>query len=171
MKNIVEFIIICALVILSVPFANYVGDQGDVVRLNNSVSVGTIELLTPIEESKEINDRNYIELHGQGGRSFQKRDQSVTVIYSGYPDVTDDYHLTKIIVKSGKYEVYGLTIGSSIEKTIELSNHHGYTQEIRGSRWIYKKNKIIIIFQKNYKDEISAIEIIAETTNEDNVVF
>ena len=67
MKNIVEFIIVCLLVVLSVSCANYVGDQGNIVRLNNSISIDNVELLLPIEESEEAHDRNYIELYGYGG--------------------------------------------------------------------------------------------------------
>lgn len=171
MKKYIEFIVICLLIGLSVPFANYVGDQADIVRLNNSIMIDDLALLTPIEESKEVKNRDYIALHGYGGRSFEKRDRSILVIYSGYPDVMDDYHLTSIIVKSGDYEVYDLTIGSAIEETKKLSNLHGYRQEIIGSRWIYIKNKVTISFQKNHKSKISAFRIIVETTNKNDVAF
>jgi hypothetical protein len=171
MKNIIEFIIVCLLVVLSVPFANYVGNQGNIVRLNNSISIENVELLLPIEESKEAHDRNYIELYGYGGRSFQKRDGSVTVFYSGYPDVMDDYHLTRVIVESGAYEVYGITIGSTVEEMNLKMENAGFSMKLVGSKYVYTKNKISVIFHENYKNEVNAFEIIIETTNKDQVVF
>lgn len=171
MKKIVEFIIVCLLVVLSVPFANYVGDKANIVRLNNNMNIDNISLLTPIEESKEISNRDYIELYGHGGRSFQKRDRSVTIIYSGYPDVMDDYHLTSIIVESGDYEIYGITIGSSVEDIHLIMGSVGYNKKIVGSKHVYMKNKISIIFQENDKNEVSAFEITIETTNNDHVFF
>jgi hypothetical protein len=171
MKKIAEFIIVCLLVVLSVPFANYVGDQANIVRLNNNISIDNVELLSSIEDSKEVHDRNYIESHGYGGRYFQKRDGSVTVVYSGYPDVMDDYHLTRVIVESGAYEVYGITIGSTVQEMNLKMGSNGYSKKLVGSKHVYTKNKISIIFHENYKNEVNAFEIIIETTNKDQVVF
>lgn len=171
MKKIVEFIIVCLLVVLSVPFANYVGNKANIVRLNNSINIDNISLLTPIEESKEVNNRDYIELHGYGGRSFQKRDGSVSVIYSGYPDVMDEYYLTSIIVKSGDYEIYGITIGSTVKEMTLKMGSVGYNKKTVGSKHVYMKNKISIVFQENDENEVGAFQIIIETTNKDEVVF
>lgn len=170
-KNIIEFIVVCSFVVLSVPFANYIIEKGDIVGLNNQMNIENVDLLTPVEENHQSDNRSYIEFNSNGSRSFEKRDGSTKFTYSGYPDVVDDYHLTYIKVTSGPWHVYGVTVGDPIGKSNELDAKHHYTKEVIGSRYIYSNGKISVVFKKNYEGKIDSFEIFIETTNKDQVSF
>lgn len=97
-------------------------------------------------------------------------DEKLTIVYSGFPDVLDDYKLTSIRVNSGLYSVYDLSIGDDMVTVQNTMTSFGYEEIVGGSTY-YRREKLVVSFRKDYKGQVESFYIELESTNKDDVVF
>lgn len=146
-------------------------ERENISKLNQSLDIDGIQILTAIEYNKEDGNPNYYEEGGFGGRFFHQIDNEFYIVYSGHPDVLDDFKLTDVRVKKGNYSVFGLKIGSDINHVKDIMSSNRYEIKIEGQNYRFKKGDISIVFYTDNDGVVLSFLIQVTSTNKDNVVF
>lgn len=166
-KHLLPFALVMALFFM----VKWVEFKGVIHSINFNMDIDGAVLLAAIDDADQLTNPNYRELGGFGARYFEHLDDRLTLVYSGFPDVLDDYKLTNISVKSGPYSVYGLSIGEKIEVVQNTMTSSGYKEIIGGATYYYRRGKLVVTFRKDYKGQVESFSIEVESTNKDDVVF
>lgn len=166
-KHLLPFVFMVSLFFM----VKWVEFKGIIHSINFNMDIDGAVLLTPIDDADQLTNPNYRELGGFGARYFEHLDERLTLVYSGFPDVLDDYKLTSIRVNSGPYSVYGLSIGDDMVTVQNTMTSSGYEEIIGGSTYYYRRGKLVVSFRKDYKGLVESFYIEVESTNKDDVVF
>lgn len=170
MKKYIKYLVIIAIIIISIAILKNIIQMTYISELNRNIEIDNLQLLTPIENSKEIDNPNYYEIGGFGGRFFHQVNDEYYIVYGGYPDVLDKLKLTNIRLQAGDYSIYGLKIGSDIIDVENIMKSHGYKSRIEGPYYYYNKGNISIVFYTN-NDMVLSFSIELISTNKKDVVF
>lgn len=171
MKGLSRLAIIFVIIAMTIALLKYVEEKGAHTMLNVGVHIDSVQFLTPIEENLQELNSDYQEDGGFGGRYFTRTDDSLLVVYSGYPDVRDDWKLTQVRIYDPPYSVFELSVTTSIDKVVETMEQKNYNLEIIGSKYYYTKGDIEIVFRTDYDDTVSSINIEFKATNKDEIVY
>lgn len=75
------------------------------------------------------NIEGFIYEGGFGGYALNSEDELTSYSIGGYPDCLDDEHIISFTTKDDKYEVFGFSVGDSIEKAAGILSEKGYRVE------------------------------------------
>ena len=111
---------------------------------------------------------------GFGCYSLNSEDGQTSYTISGYPDSSGDDHITYFTTKNDKYEVFGFSVGDSIESAIDILSEKGYQVEkefVHGK--VMKKSIITISVFSGIGgiDNIGSIFIRLKTTNKQGITY
>lgn len=112
---------------------------------------------------------------GFGGYALNSEDGLTSYSIGGYPDCLDDHHIIYFTTKDDKYEVFGFSIGDSIEKAAGILSEKGYRVQEEFDHGKIMTLSIIGIsfFSDNSRGvgNITSIFIRLDITNKQGVMF
>jgi len=116
-------------------------------------------------------DDTYVLGHGFGGYTLEK--DGLLIWLAGWPDVLDAYHVTEYRFTSGAYNVFGISVGSTLSDAVLILEAQGYTLDSGANRcFVYQKGKQAeITLTADTVGCIYEIWVTAVVTNKQGVVF
>lgn len=121
------------------------------------------------------NIEGYIYEGGFGCYSLKSEDELTSYTIGGYPDCLDDDHVIYFTTKDDKYEVFGFSVGDSIESAAEILSEKGYQVQEEFDHGKIMTHSIIGIsfFSDNSRGvgNITSIFIRLDITNKQGVMF
>jgi len=127
--------------------------------------------LTLPEKDLEYDDEYTME---PGFGCYVLRKDGLIIFVSGWPDVTDSYHVTEYRITGSDYGVFGISIGSALDDGVAVFESCGYTgdETEAGRRYDFRKNEqVSIALFADTEGFIDEIWLTAITTNKDDIVF
>lgn len=89
-------------------------------------------------------------------------DKAITYLYSGYPDASDSYKVTRIKITDPEISVYGLDLSSEEEEIESTLLPLGFVNEGKGN---YSQGRFLFSF------DAKTITLSAYSTNKENIVY
>lgn len=173
MRRILTITVFVAILIAIVFISKLYSEKAQFDELNSHVDIYGFHLLDQYNESLGDNP-NYYEIGGFGGLFYSHVNDEIQIVYSGYPDVLDDYRLTALDVKAGMSSVFGIGLGSTfetMEKTMESYGYEMNEEDTSEHSYLYEKGKISIRFVLDDNRLVDSFYIDVLTTNKKDIVF
>lgn len=162
--------IISAILLLILVFAinkNATSATYKAVKEVNQNCTIPFELTLPESELRKTDE--FIITQGFGCYILENDDVSYTV--GGYPDSLDKYHIIEYQIKTTKYTLMGLSVGSTLEEADKTMKQYGYTISTEDKWWSrYTKDGVRIGISLN-DNTISIFHVSVEVTNKEHVSF
>ncbi len=164
-RKITRVALCCALIILlsACTGVDVIGELGDNSSFPFRLTLPESELSYGDEYRK-----------GMGFGCYSIETDGLFITVSGWPDVTDVYHVTEYRVTGGLYPVFGISVGNEFASADSALKRHGYKMQKleKGRRAEYiKGTKVIITLFLDTEGLITEYWVSACVTNKGNVVF
>lgn len=136
---------------------------------NRNMDINGLKLLMKENPKQDIYDKGLsFAPGGFGCNVYMNQSGDLRVIFSGFPDVLDEYMLTNIETGSPSYRFYGMGVGDSIKNAEEVLTKNGFTKK---EPMRFAKNKLSVSFSVNESSKIIKMNISLSQTNKKGVVF
>jgi hypothetical protein len=141
---------------------------------NKNMDMDGWKLLAKRSSVTDLPNERYIETGGFGCDVFESEKDGVHIVFSGFPDVSDEYALTDIAVTNPSFHFYGVRVGDTAEKAEEVLTENGF-RRIRldsGKGALYfNKNKLTVLITADEASVITEIRVFLSQTNIRNIIF
>lgn len=108
---------------------------------------------------------------GGGWGCYSLENEDIWITLSGYPDVLDPYHVTALTLRTPRYSIFNLRVGDTAGQAVEILKPRGYRSAPRDGRSIlYEKDGVFIRLEFG-DGKISALTVLVESTNVEDVDF
>ena len=170
-KYIILFTVISSIVLfvwLTFNKNNYINEANDHIDMNG------LKLLMIENDVKSILDKKFLSMGGFGCKPYINKNDGIEIVFSGFPDVLDNYKLTSIITTNESYHFYDINIGGTTENAISILTKNGFksiSAENRKDNINFKKGKLNVSLTSDIQSKIIKITLNLESTNKKKVVF
>jgi hypothetical protein len=120
--------------------------------------------------SEEIGDASYY-TYSPGFGGYWLHDDNIRITISGYPDVLDTRRTTSYIIRSDKYDLFGVKVGDSIERAASVLTAYGYTLVLEDYGYAHYENGDVRILPYGSSGIIEELRVSLSVTNKENIVF
>jgi hypothetical protein len=141
---------------------------------NENMDMDGWKLLTKRSSVTDLPNGSYTEIGGFGCDVFESEKDGVRIVFSGLPDVSNEYVLTDIAATNPSFHFYGVRVGDPAEKAEAIFKENGFmkTRLDSGGEAIYfSKKKLTVLLNADAESVITEIRIFLKQTNIKNIIF
>lgn len=137
---------------------------------NEQLNADDFKLLMTFEDIEETLEADYDFIYGFGCDGYEKKDKSLFITLSGYPDVLDPYFLTGLTFYDDQYSIFDITIGM-IYEAVQDKIPFKYIEEASNDfEKVHKRGRVSLSFYLN-EGIVSKIKVTLMSSNKKDVVF
>lgn len=159
---------VCAVVLALVAAVLLLLPGGDAIAELNENSSLPVPLCTHETQALAELTESLLYVPGFGGYALDNDD--ICIHFGGWPDAKDEYHVIRIDLFSPGYHVLGLQVGDGEDRADQLMARYGYDRSDGDGRRAYTKGGVTVVTEIK-DDTVARINVMVETTNQDNIVF
>ena len=142
--------------------------NGDALEELLENSLLPVPLCTPEAQALSQIRESLQYVPGFGGYALDN--EEICIHFSGWPDVKDTYHVTRIDLFAPGYHVLGLQVGDSLETAQKTLEGQRYVWQSDWEGLFFCRGDVTVVLYEA-QDVLTRINVLVETTNQEGLIF
>lgn len=145
-----------------------------IYAINENMDMDGWKLLEKRSSVTYLPNESYIEIGGFGCDAFENEKDGVRIVFSGFPDVLNEFVLTDIAVTDPSFSFYGVRAGDTAEKAETVLKNNGFRRtrpDAGEGAFYFSKRKLTVLMTADEQSVITQIRVFLSQTNIRHIIF